>query len=138
MSRPRAGDILIVDFRAGALPGEPNKIRPAVVIDNDMLFADDFDGVFVAPITSDERRVHPLFAVLLEPDMQNRCKTRSWVLGNRATAVSPLRCRMTEASITTEQLQLVRQRVAYMMGFPQISPLLASFLEARPLFKTPA
>jgi hypothetical protein len=43
--------------------------------------------------------------------------------------VARSRARLTPSSITVEQLQLVRQRIAFSIGFPQISPLLASFLE---------
>jgi mRNA-degrading endonuclease toxin of MazEF toxin-antitoxin module len=53
-SRPRAdfrgGQIVVVDWRGDALPKEPNKPRPAVVIENQALFAPDYENVIVVPL----------------------------------------------------------------------------------------
>ena len=35
----RAGQIVLADWRGGARPNEPNKLRPAVVVEDDGLFA---------------------------------------------------------------------------------------------------
>jgi mRNA interferase MazF len=38
VARASAGDIVIVDWCGGALPKEPNRLRPAVVVEDDTLF----------------------------------------------------------------------------------------------------
>lgn len=42
MSRPAAGSIVVVDWRGGALPEEPSRLRPAVVVEDHELFPDDY------------------------------------------------------------------------------------------------
>jgi mRNA interferase MazF len=127
---PVAGSIVVADFRGRPLPGEPNKLRPAVVLQDEKLFFNDYDLVFVAPITSDTTFVHPAFAVRLEPSARNGCNAPSWIIANAPMAIALTRTRPTPSSITKEELELARLRVAQMMGFPQISPLIAEFLEA--------
>ncbi len=128
--RPTAGAIVVSDSRGGAFRGEPNKLRPAVVIHNEKLFARDYGLLCVVPITCDAQWVHPSFSVRLDPTEENGCIATAWILANAPTIIAAARCSPTASSITDEQLQLVRQRVAYLIGFPQVSPLLASFLDA--------
>ena len=54
MSRPRAGDIVIVDWRVDARPKEPTRTRPALVVEDSDLFPEDYPNLLVAPMTSDE------------------------------------------------------------------------------------
>ena len=41
MSRAKAGDIVILDWRGDALPKDPNSLRPAVVVEDEAMFAPD-------------------------------------------------------------------------------------------------
>jgi len=75
-------------------------------------------------MTRDETVVHPAFAVSIEPTARNGCLTRSWILANYATAISRTRVRTTSSKISDEQLAQVRLKVAFMIGFPKVSPLL--------------
>lgn len=48
MSHYAAGQIVVVDWR-DALPKEANKLRPAVVVEDDALFADEYPNVLLVP-----------------------------------------------------------------------------------------
>lgn len=48
-----AGDIVIADWRGDGLPQEPNKRRPAVVIEDQTLFGSDDPNVILVPLTDD-------------------------------------------------------------------------------------
>ena len=61
MARFKAGDIVIVGWRGGALPEEPNRLRPAIVVEDDALFDPDYPNVLVVPMTSDSRLAIPVF-----------------------------------------------------------------------------
>ncbi len=52
--RFRAGQIVIADWR-DALPKEPNKLRPAVVVEKELLFAPNYPNVILVPLTDDDR-----------------------------------------------------------------------------------
>ena len=47
-----AGQIALADWR-GALPKEPNKRRPAVVVEDDGLFAPGYPNTILVPLTDD-------------------------------------------------------------------------------------
>jgi mRNA interferase MazF len=48
-----AGPIVLADWRGDALPQEPNKRRPAVVVEDDGLFAPNYPNVILVPLTED-------------------------------------------------------------------------------------
>ncbi|MDQ2907845.1 MAG: type II toxin-antitoxin system PemK/MazF family toxin [Candidatus Eremiobacteraeota bacterium] len=127
MRRPRAGSIVVVDWRGGVPPNEPNRLRPAVVIDDHRLFPDEYGSIFVAPMTRDETIVHPAFAVSIEPSAKNGCGERCWIMGNYASVVSLARVRTTASAISDDQLVQVRLKLSFMIGFPQVSPLVQAF-----------
>jgi len=81
-------------------------------------------------MTRDETVVHPAFAVSIEPTARNGCLGRSWILAGYATAVSLNRVRTTSSTISDEQLAQVRRKVGFMIGFPQVSPLLRKLTTA--------
>jgi hypothetical protein len=63
MTRAKAGDIVIVDWRGGASPTEPNSLRPAVVVEDETLFAPDYPNILVVPLTSDAGIAMPSLSV---------------------------------------------------------------------------
>lgn len=123
-----AGSIVVANFRGGDSREEPNKLRPAVVLQDTALFSETYGLLIVVPLTRDVSRLHHTFAVRLEPTSQNGCTETSWVLANVPTTIARRRALPTQSSITAEELLLLRQRTALAIGFPQVSPLLASFL----------
>jgi hypothetical protein len=42
VSRHTAGSIVVVDWRGDALPHEPSRLRPAVVVEDDELFPEEY------------------------------------------------------------------------------------------------
>lgn len=116
MSRFAAGSIVVVDWRGGALPREPSKLRPAVVIEDHLLFPDDYPNVLVVPLTRDEGLAHRSFAVQIEPTAENGCESTSWALAHHITSVSLRRVTSTGSRITPAQLEQVRNRVTLAIG----------------------
>ena len=53
-----AGQIVIADWR-DALPKEPNKLRPAIVVEDDRLFDPSYPNVILVPLTEDLRLAIP-------------------------------------------------------------------------------
>ena len=49
----RAGQIVLADWRGDALPKEPNKRRPSVVVEDDGLFAPAYPNAILVPLTED-------------------------------------------------------------------------------------
>jgi mRNA-degrading endonuclease toxin of MazEF toxin-antitoxin module len=112
--------VVTVDWRH-ALPGEPNKIRPAVIIEDHELFPDDYPTTIVVPLTSDQRLAHPTFALRIEPDAANGLNAISYALANLVTVASLERVRTTAFSIEHHQLAALRARVAEAIGVPTAS-----------------
>ncbi|MSP01368.1 MAG: type II toxin-antitoxin system PemK/MazF family toxin [Acetobacteraceae bacterium] len=117
MARIKAGTIVIVDWRGSALPNEPNKLRPAVVVEDDELFEPDYPNVVVVPLTSDAGLAIPGLSVILEPTPENGCERRCFALAPSVTTVSVRRVRATESRIQPEQLIELRRRIAETIGF---------------------
>ncbi len=116
MARRKAGDIVIVDWRGGARPKEPNRLRPAVVVEDDELFDPDYPNVVVVPLTNDRRLTIPGLAVTIDPTPGNGCEQRCFALAPSVTAVSASRVRPTESRITPDQLDEIRRRIAEAIG----------------------
>jgi mRNA-degrading endonuclease toxin of MazEF toxin-antitoxin module len=116
VSRLTAGQIVLVDWWGDALPKEPNKLRPAIVIDEDGLFASDFQNSIVVPLTEDERMVILGLTLSILPTSDNGCKERCWAASYLVTTASKRRMRSTPSCVTAEQLAVVRQQVARAIG----------------------
>jgi mRNA interferase MazF len=116
MSRAKAGDIVIVDWRDGALPKEPNSLRSAIVVEDERLFAPDYPNVLVVPLTSDASIAMPSLSVMIDPAPENGCAQRCFALAPFVTSVSTRRVRMTASRIGREQLDAIRRRIAIVVG----------------------
>ena len=116
MSRPRAGAIVVVDWRGGALRREPSKLRPAVVVEDDELFPDDYPNTLVVPMTRDEGLAHGSFAERIETTPANGAEMDSWALAHHVTSVSVRRITATESRVTDQQLANIRQRIRLSLG----------------------
>jgi mRNA-degrading endonuclease toxin of MazEF toxin-antitoxin module len=110
-----AGQIVIADWR-DALPKEANKLRPAVVIQDDLLFGPSYPNVILVPLTEDSGLVIPDLAVMIEPTPENGCAKRCYAVAPFVTATSAGRLRRTQSVITSEQLAHIRLQVAYAIG----------------------
>lgn len=116
MSRYAAGSIVVVDRRGGALPHEPSKLRPAVVVEDYELFPDEYPNVLVVPLTRDEGLAHRSFAERIEPTVENGVDATCWALAHHVTSVSPQRINATDARITAAQLASIRKRIMVAIG----------------------
>ncbi|MGH9055140.1 MAG: type II toxin-antitoxin system PemK/MazF family toxin [Acidimicrobiales bacterium] len=116
MSRPVAGSIVIVDWRGGALPQEPRRLRRAVVVEDGALFPSEYPNILVVPLTRDEGLAHQSFSERIEPTEENGADTTCWALAHHVTSVSLRRVDPTASRITSDQLSTVRRRIAIALG----------------------
>jgi len=116
MSRHRAGSIVVVDWRGGALPQEPSRLRPAVVVEDHELFPVQYPNTLVVPLTRDEGLAHASFAERVEPTVDNGVQTVCWALAHHVTSVSLRRVDPTPTRITAEQLASIRRRITMAVG----------------------
>jgi mRNA-degrading endonuclease toxin of MazEF toxin-antitoxin module len=116
MSRPAAGSIVLVDWRAGAVPHEPTRIRPSVVVEDNELFPDAYPNTLVVPLTRDEGLAYAAFAERIDPAPENGADTTSWALAHHVTSVSLQRVQPTPSRVTPEQLGSLRRRIAVALG----------------------
>ncbi len=115
MGRFRAGHIVVADCR-DVLPKEPNKQRPAVVIEDDVLFDGSYPNVILVPLTDDARLAIPDLAVAIEPSPENGCAKRCWALSHCAATTSAQRLSPTHSAITADQLGMIRRQVMLAIG----------------------
>lgn len=116
MSRPAAGSIVIVDWRGGAQPKEPSRLRPAVIVEDDGLFPDAYPHTLVVPLTRDEGLAHQSFAERIEPTRDNGVETTCWALSHHVTSVSLRRVSPTDSRVTAGQLESIRRRIIVAVG----------------------
>ncbi|WP_166997295.1 type II toxin-antitoxin system PemK/MazF family toxin [Paramicrobacterium fandaimingii] len=116
MSRHEAGSIVVVDWRGGALPREPSKLRPAVVVEDHELFPDEYPNVLVVPLTRDEGLAHRSFAERIDPTAENGAEATCWALSHHVTSVSLRRVTSTDSRITVVQLERIREQITLAIG----------------------
>jgi mRNA interferase MazF len=119
-----AGQIVSVDWRRDPLnpsqnpqPPEPNKLRPAVVIQDSDLFHPSYPTVLLVPMTGDPELAIPDLTVVLQPSTSNGCKKVSYLLPQHLTCVTKTRIRaVTDSRISAAELQQLRQLVVLAIG----------------------
>jgi mRNA-degrading endonuclease toxin of MazEF toxin-antitoxin module len=112
----RGGDIVLADWRGDALPKEPNKLRPAVVVEDERLFDPGYTNVILVPHTEDRRLVIPDLAVEITPTPENGCRKPCWAVSNLVATTSKRRIRETACRLTSEQLGTIRRQIALAVG----------------------
>lgn len=111
----RAGQIVLVDWR-DALPKEPNKLRPAVVVEDAELFSPDYPNVILVPLTEDATLAIPDLSVAIDPTAGNGCPNPCWAVSHLVATTSKARLRATGSGITSEQLAAIRGQIALAIG----------------------
>ena len=106
-----AGQIVVADWRDG-VTGEPNKMRPAVVVHDDELFDEQYPAVLLVPITEGGPHVMKRLAVKLEPTAENGCTKICYAISHLVAATATNRIRKTPSRISAEQLREIRQQIA--------------------------
>jgi len=121
LGRFRAGQIVVADCR-DALPKEPNKLRPAIVIEDDELFDESYPNVILVPLTDDALLAIPDLAVAIDPTPGNGCTKRCWALSHCVATTSARRLSPTRSAITAEQLGTIRRQVTLTIGAGRVKP----------------
>jgi mRNA interferase MazF len=109
------GQIVIVDWR-DALPKEPNKLRPAVVVEDETLFDPAYPNVILVPLTEDQRVAIPDLSVAIDPTAQNGCTKRCYALSHCVATTSATRVRQTASRIAEDELLAIRRQIALAIG----------------------
>ena len=112
----RAGQIVLADWRGDALPKEPNKRRPAVVVEDDGLFASGYPNTILVPLADDAALVIPDLAVPITPNPENGCSKPCWAVSHLVATTSKARLTATSSRITADQLATIRRQITLAIG----------------------
>ena len=107
---------MLADWRGDALPKEPNKLRPAVVVEDDGLFAPGYPNAILVLLTDDAALVIPDLAGAKSPATENGCAKPCWAASHLVATTSKHRLTTTPSRVTTEQLATIRRQVALAVG----------------------
>jgi mRNA interferase MazF len=111
-----AGQIVVADWRGDAVPKEPNRLRPAVVVEEDGLFAPGYPNTILVPLTEDAALAIPDLSVAIVPTTENGCAKPCWAVSHLVATTSKARLRATQSRIAREQLALIRRQIALAIG----------------------
>ena len=115
MSEFEAGQIVLVDWR-DALPKEPNKLRPAIVVEDGDLFDPEYPNVILVPISEDRDLAPSGLRLTIEPTRENGCAKRCYALSSYLATTSIKQIRSTTSRILPEQLEAIRRQIAIAIG----------------------
>lgn len=93
-----------------------NKLRPAVVVEDETLFDSVYPNVILVPLTEDERLAIPDLSIAVDPTLQNGCTKRCYALSHCVATTSAARVRPTPSRITDDQLWAIRRQIALTIG----------------------
>lgn len=110
-----AGRIVLVDWH-DALPKEPNKLRPAVVVEDSDLFDPAYPNLILVPLTEDSRLAIADLSVSISPTSDNGYAKLSFALAHHVTTTSKRRITETGARINEEQLRRIRELIVVAIG----------------------
>jgi mRNA-degrading endonuclease toxin of MazEF toxin-antitoxin module len=112
----KGGEIVLADWRGDALPKEPNKRRPAVVVEDSGLFAENYPNVILVPLSDDLGLVIRGLAVEISPTAENGCSKLCWAAAHLVAATSKRRVVATGSMVTVTELSAIRRLVAMALG----------------------
>ena len=107
----RRGDVVLV-----ALQGDYGKPRPAVILQNDLITAEESDSVIVCPMTSDVSGMRE-FRVQVEPTPENGLRSRSEVMVEKLAGVPRRRLRDVIGRLDADAMRAVEQASHLVLGF---------------------
>jgi mRNA interferase MazF len=111
-----ARQIVLADWRGDAKPKEPNKRRPAIVVEDDDLFAPSYPNAILVPLTNDANLIIPDLCVAIDPTAENGCSKPCWAVSHLVATTSKIRLEATRSRITAEQLAADRRQIALAIG----------------------
>ena len=109
------GQIVLVDWRDG-LPREPNKKRPAVVVEDRGLFDDAYPNLILALLAEDPHLAIADLSVQIPPTPENGCTKLCYALAHHVTTTSKHRITPTLSRITDAQLAEIRRLIGIAIG----------------------
>jgi mRNA-degrading endonuclease toxin of MazEF toxin-antitoxin module len=112
----RGGQIVLADWRGDAVAREPSKRRPAVVVEDDGLFAPEYPNAILVPLTEDGTLAIPDLSVAIAPTAENGCSKPCWAVSHLVATTSKARLRATPSHITPDQLAAIRRQIALAVG----------------------
>jgi mRNA interferase MazF len=112
----RAGQIVLADWRGDAMPKEPNKRRPAVVVEDEGLFAPTYPNAILVPLTEDAALAIPDLSVAIAPTAENGCSKPCWAVSHLVATTSKARLHATPSHITPGQLTAIRRQIVLAVG----------------------
>jgi len=115
MATFHAGQIVLADWR-DALPKEPNKLRPAIVVEDDQLFPPHYQNVILVPLSEDGALAPPELSLTVDPTAENGCTKRCYALSHCVAATSLERITPTGSRVTSKQLAEIRRQIALAIG----------------------
>lgn len=112
-----AGTIVVVDWR-DALPGsgEPNKLRPAVIVGSENIFGHGLPFEVVVPLTGEQGLAVFGASLAIAPSPENRCTKTCYALSWCVQTIPHVRLVHTAARITEGQLLAIRTQIASAMN----------------------
>jgi mRNA interferase MazF len=111
-----AGQIVLAGWRGDAMPKEPNKRRPAVVVEDEGLFAPTYPNAILVPLTEDAALAIPDLSVAIAPTAENGCSKPCWAVSHLVATTSKARLRATPSHVTPDQLTAIRRQIALAVG----------------------
>ena len=112
----QAGQIVLAVWRDDARPKEPNKRRPAVVVEDDGLFAPAYPNAILVPLTEDANLIIPDLSVAIAPTPENGCRRACWAVSHLIATTSKARLRPTPSHVTPDQLAAIRRQIGLAIG----------------------
>ena len=112
----RAGQIVLADWRGAVMPKASNKLRPAVVVEDDGLFAPSYPNAILVPLTEDAGLAIRDLSVAIAPSAENGCRKPYWAVSHLVVTTSKARLRATWSHIIHEQLATIRRQIALAVG----------------------
>jgi mRNA interferase MazF len=109
------GQIVLADW-CDALPKEPNKRRPAIVVEDGELFGPSYPNVILVPLSEDRELAMVSLALIIDPTPENGCTKRCYALSHCVTTNSKQRVAPTPSRILPEQLAVIRRQIALAIG----------------------
>ena len=109
------GQNVLVDRRDG-LPKEPNKIRPAIVVEDRGLFDDAYPNLILVPLAEDPHVAIEDLSIRIPPTSENGCTKLCYALAHHVTTTSKHRITPTPSRITDEQLAEIRRLIGIAIG----------------------
>lgn len=111
----KAGEIVLVDWR-DALPKEPGKKRPAIVVEDSNLFDPSYPNLILVPLAQDPHLAIADLSLQVPPSSENGCTKLSYALAHHVTTASKRRVTRTPSRVTDGQLTEIRRLIGLAIG----------------------